>query len=366
MACGMAAVLMAAGSLVACDDDAAPRPPDTAPDEPAALPAPPVPPAPPADPRPGAPARSAQAVPFEGVADLVEEIQPSVVAIAVASAGRSGIGSGVIVRADGVIVTNAHVVLDAAEVEVMTADGERMIATVEARDTVTDLAILRVPRTDLPAATLAEGYPRVGDLAVALGNPLGFDNTVTTGVISGLQRALPDPFAGGSAALVDLIQTDAAISPGNSGGALVNVAGEVVGITVAYIPPGLGAVSLGFAIPSPTVRDVVEALLADGTVDHPYLGVQAVPLTPQIVERFDVPVTAGVVLMTVEPGTPAARAGLQAGDVITEFGGEPVRDVGDFLTQLRRFAPGDAVEIVVHRDGLATPITAELSNRPTG
>jgi serine protease DegQ len=302
-----------------------------------------------------------------GIAQLVADIEPSVVSVAVAApptGGPGGAGSGVIVRSEGVIVTNAHVVGDAEEVEVMLADGVRLTAIVEARDQITDLAVLRVDRQDLPAAVFAEGYPDVGDLAVAVGNPLGFDNTVTAGIISGLQRSLPDAVTAGTQALVDLIQTDAAISPGNSGGALVNAEGEVVGITVAYIPPAVGAVSLGFAIPSPTVEAVVDSLLADGTVSHAYVGVQAIALTPQIVERFGVPVARGIIVMEVEPDSPAARADVRPGDVITEIDGTPVGDVGQFLTQLRQYRPGESVVLDVVRDGDSLELTVDLGERP--
>jgi S1-C subfamily serine protease len=304
---------------------------------------------------------------FGGIAELVADIEPSVVSVAVAApqnGGPGGAGSGVIVRADGVIVTNAHVVGDADEVEVMLADGVRLTATVEARDQITDLAVLRVDRQGLPAAVLAEGYPDVGDLAVAVGNPLGFDNTVTAGIISGLQRSLPDAVTAGTQALVDLIQTDAAISPGNSGGALVNASGEVVGITVAYIPPAIGAVSLGFAIPSPTVEAVVQSLLADGTVSHAYVGVQAIALTPQIVERFGVPVARGIIVMEVEPDSPGARGDVRPGDVITEIEGVAVGDVGEFLTQLRQYRPGESVMLDVVRDGDHIEMPVELGERP--
>jgi S1-C subfamily serine protease len=304
---------------------------------------------------------------FGGIAELVADIEPSVVTVAVAApqtGGPGGAGSGVIVRADGVIVTNAHVVGTADEVEVMLADGTRLSANVEARDPITDLAVLRVDRQGLPAAVLAEGYPDVGDLAVAVGNPLGFDNTVTAGIISGLQRSLPDAVTAGTQALVDLIQTDAAISPGNSGGALVNASGEVVGITVAYIPPAIGAVSLGFAIPSPTVEAVVASLLADGTVSHAYVGVQAVALTPQIAERFEVPVARGIIVMEVEPDSPAARGDVRPGDVITEIEGIAVGDVGDFLTQLRQYRPGESVVLDVIRDRDRIELPVELGERP--
>jgi serine protease DegQ len=302
---------------------------------------------------------------LEAVPGLVREVEPSVVAIAVQTVtGRSGEGSGVIVRPDGLIVTNNHVIEGAGEVTVVLADGTRVPAEVEAADVFTDLAILRVDRDDLPVAELADDYPELGQLAVALGNPLGFENTVTAGIISGLGRAIPAAAARGGQSLVDLIQTDAAISPGNSGGALVGPDGRVVGINVAYIPPAAGAVSLGFAIPAPTVSDVVDELLADGTAEHAYVGVQLTTVTPQIAQQLDVEVDSGVAVISVEPGTPAAEAGLVSGDVVTELDGMPVRDLSGFLTLLRRYDPGDRIELQVVREGTTTSIEFELSTRP--
>ncbi|MFP5371033.1 MAG: S1C family serine protease, partial [Actinomycetes bacterium] len=189
---------------------------------------------------------------FGRIPDLVQEVEPSIVSVRT----NRGEGSGVVWSDDGIVVTNDHVIAGANRVEVVFADGRRTDAEVIATDPRTDLAVLRSGRKDVPKATFATGLPRVGELAVAVGNPLGFENTVTAGVISGLGRAIPGA-AQRAPALIDLIQTDAAISPGNSGGALVNARGEVVGINVAHIPPAAGAESLGFAIPSPTVIDVV-------------------------------------------------------------------------------------------------------------
>lgn len=297
---------------------------------------------------------------FERIPEIVRAVQPSVVAILT----DRGEGSGVVWAGDGTIVTNDHVVAGAARIEVVFADGRRADATALATDPLTDLALVRVERTGLPAATFADDVPEVGELAIAMGNPLGFENTVTAGIVSGLHRSIP-----GSAtpSLVDLIQTDAPISPGNSGGALVDGAGRVVGINVAYIPPSAQAVSLGFAIPAPTVRDVVGQLLEDGTVSHAYLGIVPAQLTPQIAEQLSATVDAGVLVLDVVAGGPAASAGVLEGDIIVRAGGEDLETVEELLGLLRREDPGGELRLEVVRGaaGGREAITVTLSDRPS-
>ena len=297
---------------------------------------------------------------FAEIPDLVDEVQPSVVAVAV----EGGEGSGVIWDADGIVVTNNHVVEGTDDVEVVLANGERVEGSVRARDPLTDLAVLDVDAMSLPAASFSDELPRVGELAVALGNPLGFENTVTAGIVSGLHRAIPG--AGNDApALVDLIQTDAAISPGNSGGALVNREGEVVGVNLAYIPPDTGAVAIGFAIPSATVSDVVGQLLEDGEAQHAYLGVRPAELTPQLAERFGAEAERGVLVVSVVEGSAADEAGIEAGDVLVAVADEPMRRVEDLLALLRTRSPGDVVTVTIDRDGEQREIEVELDDRPS-
>ena len=238
---------------------------------------------------------------FTGIPALLDEVQPSVVAV-VTDVGE---GSGVIYDDDGSIVTNAHVVADAQAVSVTFADGSQADGQLVGIDPMVDLAVIRTTRDDLRAAGFSETTPVVGELAVAIGNPLGFENTVTAGIISGLERSIP----GAGTALVGLIQTDAAISPGNSGGALVGPSGEVVGINVAYIPPAGGAVAIGFAIPSAVVVDVADELLADGDVEHAFLGITPVALTPQLAEQYGIDADAGVLVVEVVPGGPRTSPG---------------------------------------------------------
>ncbi len=297
---------------------------------------------------------------LEVVPDVVAALQPSIVAILT----DAGEGSGVVYTASGVVVTNDHVVDGAETIQVAFADGDRVQAEVVATDPRSDLAVLQAERDDLPAASFAEELPVVGELAIAMGNPLGFENSVTAGIISGLGRAIPGS-AQLSPALVDLIQTDAAISPGNSGGALVDGDGRVVGINVAYIPPNTaGAVSIGFAIPSPTVLDVVTQLLDDGEVRYPFLGITPLPLTPEIAERLDLGTEEGVIVQSVVDGGPADDGGLQPGDLLVSLGEQPVRGVEEFLAELRDYVPGDEVTVEVLRDGDREQFQVRLDERP--
>ena len=295
----------------------------------------------------------------DAIPDVVESVQPSVVTILL----PEGNGSGV-VYAEDVVVTNEHVVRGNDEVVVALADGTRIRGEVLAADRSTDLAVIRTGRDDLPPATFDTAAPRAGSFAIAIGSPLGFASTVTTGVISGLNRSIPGAVTAGEQALVDLIQTDAAISPGNSGGALVDLDGEVVGINEAYLPPASGAVSIGFAIPADTVVDVVEQLLATGEVSLPFVGVQSDTLTPGVAEALGVPTDSGVVVQAVVPDSPAATGGLQDGDVVVAFAGERVRTVGDFVGRIRNQDVGDAVEVVVLRGDEEVRLTLQLAERP--
>ena len=296
---------------------------------------------------------------LEVIPEVVAEVAPSVVAVL----AGGGEGSGVIWDEDGTIVTNAHVVGAADEVVVAFADGKRAPAQVVATDEVVDIAVLRAERDQLPPATFSQDLPAVGELAIAMGNPLGFENTVTAGIISGVRRAIPGSGLQ-TQSLVDLIQTDAPISPGNSGGALVNGAGEVVGINVAYIPPEARAVSIGFAIPAATVVEVVTELLADGEATHAYLGILPGQVTPSIAQEFDIERRDGVLVLDVSGGGPADRAGVQGGDVIVGIGGAPVATVEQFLAELRDVEPGQRVELTVLRDGEERPLEVEVGDRP--
>jgi serine protease Do len=312
----------------------------------------------------------------EPVARVAAEVEPSVVQVNVSGVQQTpfgtqqeeGIGSGVIYREDGYIVTNSHVVQGADEVEVAFADGTTERGEVVGTDRTTDLAVIRVNRDNLPAASFGDGRDLlVGQLAVAIGSPSGFQSTVTSGIISGLGRELSPQLTGGSEqdpALVDLIQTDAAVSPGSSGGALANRDGEVIGINIAYLPPGqTGAESIGFAIPSYTVVSVADQLIQDGVAAQPYLGIYLSDLTPEAARRFDTQTEYGVLVEEVESGGPADSAGLKRGDIITALDSADVRSSGDLLSALRRYQPGDSVEVTILRGGKQLGVELRLGER---
>lgn len=299
-----------------------------------------------------------------GLPAVVRDAESSVVTIFVGN----GLGSGVVYRADGVIVTNEHVVRSAADrrVEVAFADGRRAPGRVQAADRISDIAVVKVDRSGLPTLTFRSELPQVGELAVAIGSPLGFENSATAGIVSGLNRTLPASGQPGRLGqpLVDLIQTDAAISPGNSGGALLDGQGRVLGINEAYVPPSEGAVSLGFAIPSPTVVDAADQLLRTGKVQHAFLGVQVTSLTPEVARQLDIQVDSGVLVLFVTDQGPADRAGVRLGDVIRTFNGEPVRSPTDFLAQLRSVDPGRQVTLGIRRNGDDLEVKATVADRP--
>ncbi len=308
----------------------------------------------------------------EPVAQVASRVGPTVVQVNVRAVQRTplgtqkgeGIGSGVIYRPDGYIITNNHVVEDATGVNVAFADGTTEVARVVGADPDTEIAVLRVSRDDLPAATFSEGDPIVGQLAVAIGSPSGFESTVTSGVVSGVGREFPPELTGGGSqakALVDLIQTDAAISPGNSGGALTDRDGRIIGINVAYLPPGqTGAENLGFAIPSDTAVSVADQLIDTGEVSTAYLGVLTTDLSPEDASRFDLPVDAGALVEKVVPDSAADRAGVHKGDIITALGSARVESYGDLLGALRDYEAGDRVTLTVFRNGDETKLGITL------
>jgi len=293
------------------------------------------------------------------IPSIVENVQPSVVTILT----DGGVGSGVVFAAEGLILTNEHVVRGNTDVEVAFADGQRVAGTVRATDPISDLALVETKRTGLPAAKFQSDLPRVGELAVVIGSPLGFENTATAGIISGLHREIPGS-AASSQSLVDLIQTDAAISPGNSGGAVVNSRGEVIGISEAYIPPQSGAVALGFAIPAATAVRVAEQLREDGTADHAFIGLRPGGITSQIAEQLGLPDTRGALVLTVVDGGPADRAGIRPGDVLTALDGKEIASPEDLLAELRGKSPDQAVNVAYRRGTESKEAKVTLAARP--
>lgn len=281
---------------------------------------------------------------------------------------EQGTGSGFIIAADGLILTNAHVVEGADQVLVTLKDGREFRGEVVGEDSVTDVAVIRVEATGLPTVPLGDSEQlRPGEWAIAIGNPLGLDNTVTAGIISATGRSsaqiqVPDK-------RVSFIQTDAAINPGNSGGPLLNERGEVIGMNTAIIG---GAQGLGFAIPINTARQIADQLIANGRVDHPYLGLRMRTLTPEVRSvinsdpRANVRITVdqGVLILGVVQNSPAARAGLRAGDVITQMNGQAITEAATIQQLVEASEIGQTLQIGVNRSGQTATIAVAPAPLP--
>ncbi|MDQ1431942.1 MAG: serine protease DegQ [Actinomycetota bacterium] len=294
-----------------------------------------------------------------GIPGIVAKLSPSVVTIMT----TTGLGSGVVWSSDGTIVTADHVVTGSTQVTIQFEDGKIVDGLVVAGDPTTDLAVVKANRTGLPAATFSKTPPKVGDLAVAIGSPLGFENTANAGIVSGLGRSFPGT-PGQTPTSLDLLQTDADISPGDSGGALIDAQGQVIGINEAYIPPSAGAVSIGFATRATTVEQVIPQLLKTGKAVHPYFGAQLSELTPQTAQQLNVGANAGMAVQAVVPGGPAANAGIQVGDVITAMDKTQVLTTVDFITALRSHQPGDVVTVTLVRGTTTLAAKVTLSEQP--
>lgn len=299
----------------------------------------------------------------KAITDIVQQVEPSVVTIRT----QKGLGSGIVYRKN-IILTDQHVVAvnegqpqTFSQVQVSLADGTILTGKVIGSDVATDLAVIKVQRDNLPPLTFRTALPRQGETVLAVGSPLGFSSSVTEGIVSALGRDLPSSST--TPPLVDLIQTDAPISPGNSGGALVDVCGHVVGVNEAYIPPQSGAVSLGFATPSVVATSIADQLIAKGVAQHPFLGVNVTNLTPNIAQALGTSAHQGVVVVSVVRGGPAEKAGLQRGDVIVKLGSHQVTDYADLLGELRTTKPGNQVPITVNRGGQEKTLTVTIGSR---
>jgi serine protease Do len=292
------------------------------------------------------------------VVRIARQVSPAVVSV---SQQEGGSGSGVIVRSDGVILTNAHVVGMSRTVRVGLADGRRVEGRVIGRDPSLDVAVVRIDAPSPPAAPIGDSDRlEVGQTAIAIGNPLGLERTVTTGVISAVNRS-PRGIA-----LDGLIQTDAAISPGNSGGPLLDSRGRVIGINTAVLRAP-GAQGLGFAVPINLAQNVAGQILATGRVVRSFLGVEYRDVEPEMAEQFRLNVREGIVVVGVSPSTPADRAGVQRGDIITRVDDTPIKQGGDLRRVLRDRRPGDDVRItVVRMAGDTRTLNARLTEAPVG
>ena len=266
-----------------------------------------------------------------------------------------GSGSGFIINSSGQILTNSHVVDGADSVTVTLKDGRIFKGKVLGEDAVTDVAVIQIDANNLPTVAVGKSDTlQPGEAVIAIGNPLGLNNTVTSGIISATDRSSSD--IGASDKRVDYLQTDAAINPGNSGGPLLNYRGEVIGMNTAIIQ---GAQGLGFAIPINTVQKIAEELIAKGKVEHPYLGIQMVTLTPEVKEKIiarfgdkiNLSANQGILLVRIVPNSPAAIAGLRSGDVIRSINNQPVLKVDEVQKLVENSKIGIPLQVQVERDG---------------
>jgi Do/DeqQ family serine protease len=270
---------------------------------------------------------------------------------------RSGLGSGVIVSTDGYILTNHHVIDGAEQIKVDLNDNRTLDAKVVGSDPPSDLAVLKIDATNLPVLALGDSDKvRVGDVVLAIGNPLGIGQTVTMGIISakGRQTGLS------SGSFEDFLQTDAPINQGNSGGALVSTNSELIGINSQILSPSGGSIGIGFAIPSNMARTITDTLVKTGKVRRGQLGVTVVRTNSDPAKSLGVKETKGVVVYQVQPGSAAERAGLRKGDVITSFNGAEVTDPNVFRNQVASTAPGTDIALVILRGGSEQRITVKL------
>jgi len=318
--------------------------------------------------------------PTQGALDvsaIARKVVPSIVNIDVTANTQTspfqttptqGTGSGIIYSADGNIITNNHVVAGATHISVTFANGSEMTAKTVGTDPQNDIAVVKVNATGLPAATLGDSDNlAVGQLVVAIGSPLGFQQTVTSGIISALHRNVAGQDQNGTSFLLtDLIQTDAAINPGNSGGGLCDSAANIIGVNALIASQSGGSVGIGFAIPINTAKAVADAIIAGKPVSHPYIGVQAQTVSPDIAQQYKLPVSEGAYVAALVPGSPAQKVGLKVGDIIVSANGQPVKSADDLIAAVRKTPVGSNITLEYYRGGnkqtVAVPVVEEPKN----
>jgi serine protease Do len=330
-----------------------------------------------------------------GFADIVEKVKPSVISVRVkverpASAGPAdddmpfppgspferffkrfgtpnmpggkevitGQGSGFFISADGYAVTNNHVVQNAETVSVTADDGKTYTAKVIGADSRSDLALIKVDGTSFPYVKLADTSPRVGDWVLAVGNPFGLGGTVTAGIVSARGRDI------GAGPYDDFIQIDAPVNKGNSGGPTFDVDGNVIGVNTAIFSPSGGSVGIAFAIPADTVKSVIAQLRDKGSVTRGWIGVQIQPITPDIADSMGLKATTGALVSQPQPDSPALKAGIQSGDVITSIDGAPVRDARELARRIGTMAPGASIKLGLIHQGQDRTVTLTLGTLP--
>jgi Do/DeqQ family serine protease len=333
--------------------------------------------------RAGAPIPEVSGAPVTSVAGVVSQITPGVVGIAVRGEVREvnplaqdplfrqffnfrdqpvereteAVGSGVIVdAARGYVLTNSHVVDNATRIEVTTKDNRRFAATLIGRDTATDIAVLQIPAENLTAVPIGNSDRlQVGDFVLAVGNPFGLGQTVTSGIVSALGRT-----GLGIEGYEDFIQTDASINPGNSGGALVDLQGRLVGINTAILAPGGGNIGIGFAVPINMARDVMDQLIRYGEVRHGRIGVAIQDLTPDLARALGTTRTEGALVARVEPGSAAQRAGLRSSDLIVAVNGVPIHNASELRNRVGLAQIGDEIELTLDRGGAERTVSVRI------
>ncbi len=354
---------------------------------------------------PATAAQTIMAAPAQGFADLVEKVMPAVVSVEVEIKAASGkgaqgmlkklpgmdrlppefrkffeefqrfgmprnmprlprgkaVGSGFFISSDGYIVTNNHVVRNAARVRIKTNDGKTWEAKVIGTDPKTDLALLKVdaPGVKFPFVEFAEKEPRVGDWVVAVGNPFGFGGTVTTGIISARGRQI------GAGPYDDFLQIDAPINKGNSGGPAFNLQGKVVGVNTAIFSPSGGSVGIGFAIPASVAREIIMDLKTKGYVTRGWLGVQIQEVTKDIAESLGLDEPRGAIVVKLTKNSPAGKAGVRTGDTILEVNGKRVKDPRDLARKIAHVRPGDEARLLILRDGEKKTIRVRIGKMPS-
>jgi Do/DeqQ family serine protease len=273
---------------------------------------------------------------------------------------QSGIGSGVIVSAEGYVLTNNHVVDRMDGIEIVLSDGRRSQAEVVGTDPETDLAVLRIKLDKLPTVTFGDSEAlQVGDVVLAIGNPFGVGQTVTSGIVSALGRNQL-----GINTFENFIQTDAAINPGNSGGALIDAAGNLMGINSAIYSRSGGSLGIGFAVPASTARQVLEGLVREGQVTRGWIGVEPRDLTADIAESFNLKTPQGVLITGVLQGGPASAAGVRPGDVVTRIADKPVANAAQLLNVVAGLQPNSTARVVVQRGGSEVELDITVAQRP--
>jgi len=305
------------------------------------------------------------------ITDAVDKVGPAVVTVVGkldnAGSGQTVSGSGVFISDKGYILTNNHVIEDTVEIVIILADGTELPAQIIGGDLFSDVAVLKIDQSPPQIAAVGNSdLLRPGETVIAIGSPLGdFKNTVTVGVISGIERTLA---INENYAMEGLLQTDAAINQGNSGGPLVNLAGEVIGINTIILRGGnFGsaiAEGLGFAIAANKAQAIAEQIVEKGYFSYPYLGVRYQWLTEQIIRQYNLPVGGGIYLSNIEPNSPASRAGLQEGDIITKIGDQLINQEHPFINVLYTYSPGDTTTLNVTRQNDSLEITITFSEHP--